>query len=58
MEKKIENIIALSNIMTVTKAIVKSVGFELQAPLPESELDEIISSVVLEVVGKSVAGAQ
>lgn len=56
MDKSIENIIALSNIMTVTKAIVKQVGFELQAPLEESVLDEIISSVVLEKVGTSAAG--
>lgn len=58
MDKSIENIIALSNIMTVTKAIVKQVGFELQAPLEESVLDEIISSVVLEKVGVSAVGAQ
>lgn len=57
MDKSIENIIALSNIMTVTKAIVKQVGFELQAPLEESVLDEIISSVVLEKVGVSTVGA-
>lgn len=53
MDKKIENIIALCNVMTVTKAIVKQVGFELQAPLEESVLDEIISSVVLEKVGNA-----
>lgn len=57
MDKKIENIIALSNIMTLTKAIVKQVGFELQAPLEEATLDEIISSVVLEKVGTVATGA-
>lgn len=52
MDNQVENIVTLSNIMTVTKTIFKKVGFEMQAPIDDATLDEIISSAVLDIVGK------
>lgn len=54
MDNTIENIIVISNLLEVTKDIVKNVGYEYQAPLEESVLDEVICSAVLEVIGKDV----
>lgn len=56
MDNRIENIIVTSNLLEVTKAIIKNVGFEYQAPLDDATLDEIISSQVLSVVGSEAAG--
>lgn len=56
MDNQIENVIVLSALLSLTKDVVKSVGFEHQAPLSEQTLDEIITSAALEVVGQKVAG--
>ena len=50
MDNTVENVIVVSNLIETTKAIIMAVGFEYQAPLDESVLDEIISSQVMAVV--------
>lgn len=47
MENQIENIIVVSNLLEVTKAVIKKVGYEYQAPLDEPTLDEIVVSQVM-----------
>lgn len=47
MEKQIGNIITYSNILELTKRIVKEVGFEFQSTLDDATVDEIVSSIVL-----------
>lgn len=56
MDNRIENIIVISNILTVTKEIVKKVGFEFQAPLDDATLDEIITGVVMKNVTSNAGG--
>ena len=55
MDHRVENIIVISNLLAVTKEIVKKIGFEYQAPLEDTVLDEIISSQVMKVVSQETA---
>lgn len=50
METKIDNIITYANVLTMTKKIVAGVGFELQAPLSDAEIDEIVAGRVMHAV--------
>lgn len=50
MDNTIENIITYANLLTVTKSIISSVGFEFQSPLDDSTIEEIVSSQVMACV--------
>lgn len=58
MDNKIDNIVTYSNILAMTKAIVKKVGFEFQAPLDDATIDEIVSAEVMKVVGERIGGVK
>ena len=52
--KKIENIVIYSNLLTAVKEIVSKVGYQIQAPLSDAELDEVIASSVMHCVEEKV----
>lgn len=50
MDHTVENIMTYSNLLALTKAIMNKTGGDIQIPLDDATLDEIISSQVLDVV--------
>lgn len=50
MENTVDNIITLSNMYEVVSATLKEVGYEFQAPLSETEEQEVISRQIKETV--------
>lgn len=56
MDYTIENIITYSNLLTVTKSIIESVGFEFQSPLDDGTIEEIVSSQVMACVESLAKG--
>lgn len=57
MSSKLNNIIVTAVTIDLTERIVKKVGYDYQAPLPQDKVDEIISAEVGKVLGKSTQGA-
>lgn len=48
--RQLENIITYSNILELTRRVVKEVGFEFQSDLDDATIEEIVSSVALNLL--------